>query len=68
MCFIMAKLDKMCYSEFIEYLDSKKIEYQEGTFVDIDFWMEEYVKIVPVGTKKLKERYFSTDGGCQLFC
>jgi len=31
----------MCYSEFIEYLDSKHIEYKEGTFVDIDFLMEE---------------------------
>lgn len=60
------KLDKMCYTEFIEYLDQKHIDYQEGTYTDIDMWMETYVRIIPE-SNKLKNRYFSEDGGHQLF-
>lgn len=58
-------LNKMCYSEFIAYLESKSIKRMEETDVDIDFWMTEYITVTPIESK-LKERYFSTDGGYQL--
>lgn len=56
----------MCYSQFIEALEAKKITYTEETDVDIEYWMEEFIKVIPIKSR-LKPRYFSTDGGCQLF-
>ena len=62
----MKKLDEMCYTEFISYLDLKGIDRTEETDVDIDYWFEEYITVTPIESR-LKERYFSTDGGHQLF-
>lgn len=62
----MSNLDKMCYPVFIEYLKSKCIDYSQTTMLEIDHWFEECIMVVP-RSNKLKVRYFSTDGGCQLF-
>ena len=59
-------LNKMCYSEFVSHLESKKIERMEETDICLEKWMEEYISVTPIESK-LKTRYFSTDGGCQLF-
>lgn len=59
-------LDEMCYTGFIEYLNVKKVDFSEAVYVDIDYWFEEYVAVKP-NSSKLKPRYFSTDGGHQLF-
>ena len=59
------KFDKMCYSEFIQYLEDNKIERMEETSVDADYWCEEYISVTPIESR-LKTRYFSTDGGHQL--
>jgi hypothetical protein len=63
----MAKinLNKMCYTEFIEYLEERGIERTEETDIDTILWMDEYVAVTPIESN-LKERYFSTDGGHQL--
>jgi hypothetical protein len=59
-------LDRMVYTDYIAHLKDREIPYTERTDVDIDYWMEEYVAVTPV-LSQLKERYFSTDGGHQLF-
>lgn len=58
--------NKMCYTEFIEHLESKNIQYIENTDVDIDYWFCEYVRVYPNSKSRLAIRYFSTDGGHQL--
>lgn len=62
----MSKYDKMCYTQFINHLKSNNIEYMEEKDVDTDYWFEEYMVVTPIESK-FKERYFSTDGGYQLF-
>lgn len=62
----MSKYDKMCYPQFIEHLKSNNIKYIEEKDVDIDYWLEEFMEVTPLESR-LKTRYFSTDGGGQLF-
>ncbi len=59
-------LDSLDYSSFIEYLKSKNILYMEEKEVDVDYLMDEFMKVTPLESR-VKERYFSTDGGHQLF-
>lgn len=61
----MAKLKKMDYSNFIDYLNKKKIKFVEKIDVDIDYWFTEFTEVTPM-SKKLKPRYFNNDGGMQL--
>lgn len=58
--------NKMCYSEFITYLEDKQIGRIEEIDVCIEKWFIEYIKVTPIESR-LKERYFSRDGGGQLF-
>lgn len=60
------KYDKMCYSQFVQHLIDSNIKYSEEKDVDIDYWEEEYIAVTPLESR-LKPRYFSTDGGWQLF-
>jgi hypothetical protein len=64
----MAKvnLDSLDYTAFIEYLNSKNILYGEEKEVDVDYLMDEIMVVTPLESR-VKERYFSTDGGHQLF-
>jgi hypothetical protein len=61
----MNKLDKYYYDQFINHLKNKGIDYEEEKDIDIEEWFEEYVIVKPMNSR-MKERYFSTDGGCQL--
>jgi len=56
---------QMDYSEFTEYLKAKSIPYSEEEYVDIDYWFTIVVTVTPE-SKKLKARYFDTEGGAQL--
>ncbi len=60
------KLDKMEYSEFIEYLDNEGLKYTETKNIDECLGFEEVLYIEPE-SKQLKMRMFSTDGGWQMF-
>lgn len=62
----MLKYDKMDYSSFTKHLKKNNIKYLEKDEVDIDCFFAEYVKITPLDSR-IKERYFNTDGGSQLF-
>jgi hypothetical protein len=58
-------LNNVCYSLFIEHLKERGIKYMEEKEVDIDYFMEEIIVVTPLESR-VKERYFSTDGGHQL--
>lgn len=61
----MNKYDKMDYSQFIEHLTKNNIEYEENSDIDIWHWADEYIEVIPLGSR-LKARFFTTDGGSQL--
>lgn len=63
---MISKLDKMDYSNFIEYLGNREIRYTEIKDVDDCLGFEEVLYVKPE-SKQLKERMFSTDGGWQMF-
>lgn len=58
-------LNSMHYTQFIDYLKSKGIEYMEETAVDTDFWMCSFIEVSPIQSK-IKSRFFRRDGGDQL--
>ncbi len=58
-------LNKLYYSDFIQYLIDKGVKYVEEKEVDIEYFMEEIIVVTP-NEPRIKERYFSTDGGHQL--
>jgi hypothetical protein len=60
----MSKLDKMCYTEFIEHLDSKGIKYEKEDWLDEE--EGEFCLAVKPINSNLKERSFSHDGGWQI--
>lgn len=60
------KLDKMDYVDFINYLEKRRIEYSEDQYIDFCKGAEEVIAVLPAN-KKFNERYFSTDGGWQMF-
>lgn len=64
----MVKIDlnKMYYPQFVSYLKQIGIEFTEKEDVDIDYWGTVYVEVIPSNTK-FKHRFFSMDGGHQLF-
>ncbi len=61
------KFDSMDYSQFVAYLKQHKIKYIEDSGVDIDHWFTDWTSITPILWKYNKTRYFSDDGGHQLF-
>lgn len=63
---VMPKLKKMDFTDFVEFLDKKNIEYELEEVVDIDNWFTVYTTVTPK-SKKLKARFFDNDGGSQLF-
>ena len=63
-------LDKMCFTEFVEYLEEKNISYTVTKKTVIDTWFEDITVVTP-STSTLKPRYFEEgffddDGGTQL--
>lgn len=62
-----AELDSMDYSQFEAYLKEHEIEYIKEEGVDFDHWFTGWTSITPIGWKYTKTRYFSEDGGHQLF-
>lgn len=58
-------LNNIDYPLFIQYLKDKGVDYIEEKEVDIDYFMDEIMVVTPLESR-IKERYFSTDGGHQL--
>lgn len=62
-----SKFDSMDYSQFEAYLKEHEIEYIKEEGVDFDHWFTGWTSITPIESKIKKTRYFSRDGGHQLF-
>jgi len=62
-----SKFDSMDYSQFVAYLKEHKIEHLLEVGEDIDYWFTDWISITPIESKLKKTRYFSRDGGHQLF-
>lgn len=61
----MNRLDKMCYTEFADYLRGEGIEFLCVEGFDFEKWGEGYF-YVTTNVENVKIRYFSEDGGHQL--